>query len=125
MNPVFRRYAPAFVRFGVAIVFFLFGILQLIHPEEWILWIPGFMLDYINPVTFIYINGGFDIVIGGLLLLGLLTRTAAFFGILHLVSVILSVGFTDTGIRDFGLLLALVSVLLQGSDDFCLDRKFK
>ena len=120
-----KNYAPALVRFGVGIVFFIFGVLQLINPEQWHAWIPSFILNYLTANQFIYINGSFDFIIGGLLILGLLTRIAAFLGSLHLISVILSVGFIDIGIRDFGLLLALLSVLLHGSDDFCLDKRFK
>ncbi len=120
-----KRYAPALVRFGVAIVFFLFGVLQLINPEQWHAWIPSFILNYLSANQFIYINGSFDLIIGALLIPGLFTRIAALLGILHLIGVILSVGFTDIGIRDFGLLLALLSVFVHGSDDFCLDKKFR
>ena len=118
-----KKYAPILARYGVGIVFFLFGILQLINPQSWVSWLPDFIVNNINPVTFIYVNGIFDLVIGAFLLVGFLTRIVALLGILHLLGVIFSLGFNDISIRDFGLLLVLVSVLLHGSDEWCLDKK--
>ncbi len=120
-----RDYAPIFARFGVGIVFFLFGISQLIYPKAWISWIPSYVTQLIDPIIFIYINGSFDLIIGLLLLIGFLTRISAFLGIMHLIGVIYNIGFNDISIRDFGLLLVLVSVLLNGPDKFCFDNKFK
>jgi len=118
-----KKYAPILARYGVGIVFFLFGILQLINPQSWVSWLPEFIVNNFDPVTFIYVNGIFDLVIGAFLLVGFLTRIVALLGILHLLGVIFSLGFNDISIRDFGLLLVLVSVLLHGSDEWCLDKK--
>jgi len=118
-----KKYAPILARYGVGIVFFLFGILQLINPQSWVSWLPEFIVNNFDPVTFIYVNGIFDLVIGAFLLVGFLTRIVALLGIFHLLGVIFSLGFNDISIRDFGLLLVLVSVLLHGSDEWCLDKK--
>lgn len=111
-----------FARLGVGSVFFIFGIMQLVNPENWIGYLPDFILSFGDAGRFIFFNGIFDLVLGFFLLIGLLTRVSAFIGILHLMGVIFSLGFNDIAVRDFGLLLVLISVLINGSDDYCLDR---
>ncbi len=118
-----KDYAPVFVRWGAGIVFFLFGISQLINPENWLAWFPT--LNFIEPLTLIFVNGIVDLIIGFLLLIGLLTRIIAFLAVLHLVGVIFTLGYNDIAIRDFGLLLASLSVLFHGPDKLCLDKRFR
>ena len=65
----------------------------------------------------------FNTIIGAMLLLGMLTRIASTLAALHLIAVIVTIGYNDISIRDFGLLLATISVLLHGSDNWCLDNK--
>lgn len=118
----YKDYAPVFVRLGVGVVFFLFGIDQLIRPEAWFAWLPSWV-TWVGPEKFFLMNGIFDLVVGILLLVGLLTRIAAFFAVLHLIGVILVLGYNDVAIRDFGLLLGALSVFLYGADKLCLDKK--
>ncbi|MBS3093864.1 DoxX family membrane protein [Candidatus Pacearchaeota archaeon] len=114
----------ALPRISVGCVFFIFGIMQLINPEKWIGYLPTIISSFGDPLRFIFFNGIFDLFLGFFLLLGLFTRIVSFIGIIHLIGVILTFGFNDISVRDFGLLLVLVSVFLRGPDDYCLDNKF-
>lgn len=122
----FKAYSPGIARIGVGLVFFIFGIDQIIRPEVWFAFIPQFALEFgISQYTLIYLNGAFDLIIGTLLLLGLLIRISSGLGILHLIGLVLTFGYTDIAVRDFGLLIVLISVFLQGPDRLSLDQKFR
>ena len=120
----FKEYAPILVRYGVSIVFLLFGIDQILNPQNWFSWTPRLAETlYSNVDTFWFVNGIFDLAVGVLLILGLFTRVISVLAIFHLVGVIFSLGYNDISIRDFGLLLAAISILLHGADKLCLHRK--
>lgn len=116
-----KRYAPLVLRLGLSLVFLWFGINQLISPDMFFGYVPSWMA--INPSTLIFVNGIFETVVGVMLLLGILTRLCAFAFIVHLMVIIIGLGYNDVAIRDVGLLLATLSVFLQGSDAWCLDKK--
>jgi len=121
-----KEYTPILVRYGTGIVFFLFGLSQITTQENWLAWFPSWIESFgVELTTVILITGIFNLIIGGLLLLGLFTRLAALLGILHLVGVITTIGYNDIAIRDFGLLLALIGVLFYGADKWCLDLKWR
>ena len=48
MNERYKEYAPTIARYGVGIVFFIFGIWQLFQPEAWFAWIPSFVTNMID-----------------------------------------------------------------------------
>jgi len=114
----YKKYAPALVRYAVGVVFLLLGIDQLTRPINWLAWTPQWV-GLFGENGFWVVVGIFNLIIGGLLLLGLLVRVASFLAALHLVGVIITVGYNDIAIRDFGLLLASLAVLLNGKDEFC------
>lgn len=115
----FKGESMPLVRYGVGLVFFLFGISQLINPILWIAWVPQFIP--FAPKVVVIINGIFDLLIGGFLILGLFLRFFSFIGIIHLIAITASVGYNDIGIRDFGILLALIAVFINGPDQYCID----
>ncbi len=120
-----KEYTPAIARWGVGIVFFIFGISQLLNPSSWMAYLPDFALNIgVNSTTLIYMNGVFDLTLGILLLLGIFTRIIALIGILHIIGIIFSLGYNDVSVRDFGLLIVLVSALIHGADKLCLVKKF-
>ena len=89
------------------------------NPILWTAWVPRFIP--FAPETVVMINGIFDLLIGGFLILGLFLRFFSFIGIIHLIGITASVGYNDIGIRDFGILLALIAVFLNGPDQYCID----
>ena len=109
-----KSYGAPLARIGVALVFLIFGIDQLIRPEAWFSYIPSGVLNYgISESSFILFNGIFDTIIGLLLLIGFFTRTASILAVLHLVGIIISMGYSDIAVRDFGLLVVALSVFLN------------
>jgi len=118
----YKRYAPAFARYGVGIVFLIFGIWQFVEPSSWEGYLPAFVISNFNAATFIYFNGAFDSLIGILLISGAFVRVAAALGALHLLGIVFSLGWNDAAVRDIGLLIVLIAVFLNGKDELCLGK---
>lgn len=118
-----KQYSPIAVRYGVGLAFFLIGIDQLIRPDAWINYFPAWITAFTTISKFVTINGVFDAVIGAFLLIGLLTRLVSAVAILHLVSVIYTIGYNDVAIRDLSILLAAIAIFMHGPDDWSLDKK--
>ena len=122
----YKEYAPLIARVSISLVFLWFGLNELINTEEWVTWLPQFAHNLpIAPTTLVLINGTFEIIFGGLLLLGLFTRITAFLLFIHLLGISFSVGYSDVMIRDLGLSLVTLSIFLSGPDKWCLEKKLK
>lgn len=121
-----KKYAPALLRTGIAIVFLWFGFSQIKNPAQWTRMIPEYA-SFIpfEQTTLIYFNGGFEIIFATLLLLGLWTRFVSFLLGLHLLHIVTMAGYGAIGARDFALALATFSIFLNGADEFCLDKFLK
>jgi uncharacterized membrane protein YphA (DoxX/SURF4 family) len=118
-----KEYAPSIARYGVGVVFFIFGISQLLSPENWLGYLPSFTYNLgITPGNLIFMNGIFDLVLGLFLLLGLFVRIFALLGSLHLIGIIVSLGYSDVAVRDLGLLIVLISIFLNEQDRLCLGK---
>jgi len=121
-----KSYGTPVARIGIALVFLIFGIDQFIRPGAWFSYIPSGVLNYgITEGSFILFNGLFDTLIGLFLLIGFFTRTASILAVLHLAGIIISMGYNDIAVRDFGLLIVALSVFLNGADKLCFDRRTK
>ena len=120
-----KSYAPILVRWGISIVFLWIGIDIWLNTDYWMAWLPGYVSQFIEPTTLMLFTGAFDFVFGLLLLLGLFTRISALFMALHLIGVIMTIGYNDIAVRDFGLLLATIGIFFHGPDTWCLDKKYK
>lgn len=118
-----KPYAPVAVRFGLGLVFLVFGIDQWIRPEHWF----GYLPDWVggSPELLIHLNGTFDLAIGIMLLLGLLTRIVAILATLHVFGIALTVGFNEVAVRDAGLGLAALAIALHGPDQWCIDPRLR
>lgn len=124
-NPSLTKYAPVITRIGMALVFLWFGFTQVTGPESWVSLIPEFITNttHLSALTFVYINGGMEIILGILLILGIYTRISALILALHLLAITVDVGYNAIGIRDFGLTMATFSIFLTGPDFLSLDSK--
>ena len=120
-----KEYSPAFLRIGMGLVFLWFGSNQLINPEDWIGYLPSFLLGVARPELFMYGNGTLEVVLGVCLVAGLFVRLSAVILALHLIGIISSLGYNAVAVRDFGLMMATIVVALNGSDQFCLSEKMK
>lgn len=116
---------PKLTRYGVGIVFLIFGIMQFMDPTSWLGYLPSWSSSFpVSPQTLIYLNGTLDFVLGALLILGFLTRIAAAIAALHLLGIIFSLGFNEIAVRDLGLAIVAAAIAFAGPDDWCVDRKF-
>ncbi|HLC53423.1 MAG TPA: DoxX family membrane protein [Candidatus Nanoarchaeia archaeon] len=121
-----RQYSPIVVRYAVGIVFLLLGIDQIIDPAGWTGYLPLDIVSalpfHLTATQFMFYNGLFDTLIGLLLLAGIFVRIVSAVAVLHLLGVIVTLGYNDLAIRDIGLLLASFSVFLHGPDRWCLKK---
>lgn len=115
------------LRVGLGFVFFYFGIDKLINPINW----KGFITPELMNILFIDINlfilllGIFEIILGLMLILGILTRTAALIISLHLFLVIITQGFNQISVRDIGLFAMAISLTITGSNYLLLGKIIK
>jgi len=122
-----EKLSPLILRLAVGLPFFLLGIDQLLHPQQWIgylaLWAENLL--GVEPLQFFFVNGFFDTVLGLLLILGIFTRVCAVIAALHLTGVILNLGYNEIAIRDLGILLAAVVLALTKKVPYSLDSRRK
>jgi uncharacterized membrane protein YphA (DoxX/SURF4 family) len=97
-------------RIGLSAVILWFGVSQLLDPAAWVVWVPDWAvaLSGLKPATIVLLNGGFEVVAGTLLLFSVLPHLVAFVLFLHLFVIVLDIGLTPTGVRDFGLAISLL-----------------
>lgn len=118
-----REYAPIVLRIGMALVFLWFGLNQIFDTENFIGYLPDFLLNSPNPGTYVLLNGIAETILGILLLAGLFIKPVSFLLALHLLIISISMGYNDIMIRDIGLTLATASIFLHGPDKWSLDKK--
>ena len=106
--------APLVLRIGLSLVFLWFGWQQLGDPAAWVGVLPTWMGNLpINATTIIQFNAWFEIIFGLLLLFGFYLKIVALLLSLHLFSIVFTVGYSDIGVRDFGLAMATLSVFFS------------
>ena len=115
--------SKAVLRISLALVFLYFGISQLISQDRWIGFIPDFVANIVNSEIMVVINGSLEVILGSLMLLGFFVRPVALILSLHLFIIAVSIGFSPTGVRDFGLSMSTLAVFLNGSDKYCLQER--
>lgn len=108
----------------MAIVFLYFGFSQLRHPDLFIGWLPSEVsLLPISARTFVILNGAFEVFCGTLLFVGLFARVSALLLGIHLLSISFTIGFSEIGVRDFGLSLATIAIALLGPGAYALENR--
>ncbi|MBI4147943.1 DoxX family membrane protein [Candidatus Woesearchaeota archaeon] len=115
--------APSILRIAVGLTYLLVGIDQIQHPENWQGYLAPWAQEFLNAdhKEFFFQNGIFDAVLGGVLLLGFLTRYAAMLAVLHLVMVLLNIGYNEIAIRDLGILLSALALSLYQKTPYSID----
>ncbi|MBI2102804.1 DoxX family protein [Candidatus Woesearchaeota archaeon] len=121
----YQQYAPFITRIGIGVVFFWFGMIQIFNGQTFLGYLPGFTkLIPLQPLTIIFLNGLFDTTVGLFLLAGFLTRLTSFVATLHLLFVIIGLGYNDIAIRDLGLLIICISIFCNGPDRWSFDAQY-
>lgn len=117
------RFAPVVLRLGLAMVFVWFGLNQLLHPIDWLGFIPSWAtsLSGLSTNTLVFINGLFEVAMAILLAVGIQIRVVAWLLAAHMLLIVTDVGLNQIGIRDVGLLAGLISVALHGADIYSFD----
>ena len=72
---------------------------------------------------FLYIQGAIETLIGLFLILGIFVRKSAFLAALILIVIIITVGFNDISLRDFGLLMIAISLMILGQGKYSISKK--
>ncbi len=94
--------------YGLAFVFIIFGTEKLVVPLQWIGFIPAWLHGFLGftPGQWLSFIGVLEILIGILFLMPVLRlqQLAFALGTLHLLGVVMELGWNDTTIRDIGLL---------------------
>jgi uncharacterized membrane protein YphA (DoxX/SURF4 family) len=117
-------WAPVVVRWGLSLVFLWFGLNQLFNAQAFVGYLPGFSSSLpLAPTLVVMISGTMEIALGMLLLLGLFTRVVALLLGIHLLGIIITLGYNEIAVRDAGLLIALISVFLHGADELSADMR--
>lgn len=116
------EYASIVVRLSISLLFLWFGINQLSLPEDFLGYLPGFLLQQENPGLFVFLNGIFETVLGFMLLIGWKARWIALILSVHLLSIAVTLGYNDIFIRDAALTLVTFSIFLRGEDGWCLKK---
>lgn len=102
------------LRLGIAFVFLWFGFSQLLDSMRWVSLVPGWAVNlaHLPPAMIVLGNGAFEIVLGSLIATNVLVRIPALILALHLIPIMLDFGASATGVRDFGLIIASLTLAL-------------
>ena len=119
-----KKAAFHFLRVGMAITFLWIGILIFQMPEAWI----GYLQPWARALLPIPIEQAMigtailDIIIGALLLVDIFTWFAAFLGTVHIMIVLTVSGITDITIRDIGLLVGVIALMIESLPQFITSK---
>lgn len=118
-----KKYSSVILRIGLAFVFMWFGWSQLFDQAKWLSLIPAWAvtLSGMTAQTIVMINGVFEIAMAILLSAGIWIRPVSVLLFIHLGMIVGDLGITAVGIRDIGLMFAVLSVFLRGSDEYSYD----
>jgi len=118
MNP--RIIALLLLRLGLGGVFLVFGIDKFFHPAMWSAYIPQW---FPQVSYFIYIIGIVEAIIGICVLIGFKTRVTSGIAAVMLLGIIGSLGYSEITVRDAGLLMTAIAIVLLGAGEFSLDAQ--
>lgn len=102
------------LRLGLSAVFLWFGFSQLLDSLRWVAIVPEWAVNLLNlpPAMIVLANGALEVVLGSLLALGFFVRIIALILALHLIPIAFDFGLVATGVRDFGLIVASLTLAL-------------
>jgi uncharacterized membrane protein YphA (DoxX/SURF4 family) len=112
------------LRVGLAITFLWIGVLIFKNPESW----GGYLQPWAAGLLPIPLEQAMigtailDIVIGAFLLIDFLPWLAALVGAVHLIIVLAVSGITDITVRDIGLLVAALALVIDSLPQWVLNK---
>ncbi len=111
------------LRVGLGGVFLWFGIDKFIHPGIWVHYIPSWFPMLIPVSIFVLLMGIVETLVGLMLLAGFYTRIAAVIAALMLIPIMMSLGYNEIGVRDFGLFLLALGLSFLGAGELSIDYR--
>jgi uncharacterized membrane protein YphA (DoxX/SURF4 family) len=104
------------LRLGLGVEFVIFGYGKLTDLPSWLGYIPPWMspLLPLPATTFLQVVGGVELVLGLLLIVGLWVRVIAMLAALHLLGVLVALGYNDLAVRDFVAFMAALALAALG-----------
>lgn len=111
-NEKLTQVGLSLLRISLGILFIAFAIMQLQNPAVWTGFVPEGLGNILDPRLLVLFNAAAEIVLGIILILGVYTRIVALLLALHLFAIAFSLGFSPTGLRDFGLAFATLALAL-------------
>lgn len=111
----YEAHVPLFLRFGLGLIFFWFGVDKFIHPTFWISYVPPWAVPLIplSLESFNIVQGVVETIIGTLLIVGLWRQSVAGIAGLIMIPIIIatfSLGLYDIAVRDIGLFFVALSL---------------
>src|SRR5574342_1129191 len=113
------------LRIGLGGVFLWFGTDKFIHPDIWVHYIPAWFPMLIPVSLFVLLMGIAETLVGLLVLAGFYTRIAAGVAALMLIPILISLGYNEIGVRDFGLLMLALGIAFLGAGELSMDAKMR
>jgi uncharacterized membrane protein YphA (DoxX/SURF4 family) len=119
-------YAPTVLRIGMAAIFLWFGIAQVMSPGQWTSQVPEIIAGFAeNTELTVFLAGIAEIILGGMLLLGVLTRIVSWI-LVALTAVILSgIGYNSDGVMAFSMLIGMLTVAMTRNDPLRIDNRIR
>ncbi len=122
MQNKLNNFTPIVLRIMAVAIFLYFGINQLSNPSSWVSFLPHFIIKSSMAIAFVKFNGLFEVVCAVMILLGAYTRIVAGILSIHLLFIAITIGFTSTGMRDFGLAVSLLALMCSGAGILSVDN---
>lgn len=99
------------LRIGLSLVILWFGVSQLLNPQQWIGFVPGWLENIAPLITFVYINAVFEIAFSLLILSNNFVKLSSILLSIHLVIIILELGYNGVAVRDVGIVVGFLSLI--------------
>jgi uncharacterized membrane protein YphA (DoxX/SURF4 family) len=102
------------LRLALALLFIWFGTTQLLHPLAWTAQVPDWAvsLSPFSVLTLVYLNGALEIFFGVTLGIGWYDRFSVLILLVHMLPILVSVGYGAILARDITITLSALSLFL-------------
>ena len=102
------------LRLGLALVLLWFGMSEVTNPAKWTSYVPDYVTRFLplDDYYFVLINGIIEIALALMLLLGIGIKLSSLLVAIHLFIIVISVGYNEIGVRDFGLAMSALALFI-------------
>lgn len=108
------RFALPVLRCGLGFVVLWFGWQQVSNPAGWVRMVPEWTSWFgLSATTVLYINAITELIAGVFLVVNMWTPIVAFLMALHMIPIIVQLGWNAIAVRDIGLAAAYLALALM------------